>query len=94
MQDEPDFQTLAALWLARNPRSEELDETTRSAVVKRLAQALEARRASIGQIDHEADLVVNVDRGHFTAGERLPEDAVEQLTRFVQERIDQTTELQ
>lgn len=89
MEDLPDFRALAELWLARHPRSQELDESTRETIITRLATALKDRRNSTDRSLQDVGLVVNIDRESMSADKGLAEDAIEQLTRFLQERIEQ-----
>ncbi len=93
MEDLPDFRALAELWLARHPRSQELDESTRETIVARLATALENRRSSTNPSLQDVGLIVNIDRESMSADKGLAEDAIEQLTRFLQEKIDQDHEV-
>jgi len=64
MDETPDFEALARLWLGRDPRSENLPQDAREKIVARLAEALKKRRSST---DH--------------------------LTKFLQERIDNSEDL-
>lgn len=89
MNDEPNFRALAALWLARDPRAQDLDESTREAIVTRLAEALKRRRQGTDHSHQDVGLIVNIDRDQFESGKGLAEEAIEQLTRFLQERIEE-----
>ena len=86
--EEPDYQRLAELWLARDPRTEQMDSHSRAQAVARLATALKARRQSVKHSDQDVGLVVNVDRDSFVPGQGLSSDTLDQLTHFIQERID------
>lgn len=86
---EPDFKSLAEAWVANDPRMNELDGDRREAMVGRLAEALSRRRNLREAEEKDIGLVVNVDRDHFRPGGGLSEDALQKLTEFVQERIDE-----
>jgi hypothetical protein len=88
---EPDFKALAEAWVANDPRMQDLDPERREALVGRLAEALSRRRKYEKPEDEEIGLVVNVDRDHFRTDRGLSETAMRQLTKLVQERIDQET---
>jgi hypothetical protein len=88
MDETPDFQALAQLWLARDPRAEALPPEAREKIVARLAQALKQRRQKTNHSHQDVGLVVNVDRDNIIPGKGLAEEAIEQLTKFLQERID------
>ena len=51
MNDEPNFEALAELWLARDPRSQNLTPEAKAKIVSRLASALRKKREST---DHPA----------------------------------------
>lgn len=89
MDDTPDFEALAHLWLSRDPRAAELDEDAQAKIVARLAKALKARR---DQTDHSAQdvgLIVNVDRDNIIPGKGLADSALDQLTNILKERIEE-----
>lgn len=88
MEELPDFRALAALWLARDPRSAGLDEEAKTKIVARLARALENRRSSTDHSLQDVGLIVNIGRDSLTADQGLAEDALDQLTQFLQERIE------
>jgi hypothetical protein len=88
MDEQPDFQALAKLWLARDPRAQEMDDESRAKIVSRLAEALKRRRQATNHSEQDVGLVVNVDRDSILPGKGLAEEAIEQLTKFLQERID------
>lgn len=89
MEDLPDFHALAELWLARHPRSQDLDSNTRASIVARMAAALENRRNSNDGSEEEIGLIVNIDRDSMSTENGLAEEAIDKLTQFLQERIDQ-----
>lgn len=92
MDQEPNFEALAELWLARDPRAESLPAEARAKIVSRLAEALKQRRQSTDHASQDVGLVVNIDRDNIVPGKGLAEEAIEQLTRFLQERIDENDE--
>ena len=92
MEDTPDFQALAKLWLSRDPRSQQMNEEAKAKAVERLAKALEAKRQATDHAEQDVGLVVNIDRDNIVPGKGLAEDAIEQLTQFLKERIDQENE--
>ena len=87
-EEAPDYERLAELWLARDPRTEEMDATSRAQAVKRLATALEKRRSSVKHSDHDVGLVVNVSRDDIIPGQGLSSEALDQLSQIIQKRID------
>ena len=93
MDETPDFEALARLWLGRDPRSENLPQDAREKIVARLAEALKKRRSSTDHAAQDVGLVVNIDRESIVPGKGLAEDAIEQLTEFLQERIDNSEDL-
>ena len=88
----PDFEALAALWLDRDPRSQNLSPEEREKAVLRLAEALRQRRDSTKHSDQDVGLVVNVARDEIEEGKGLSKAALEQLSRIVQERIEEDPE--
>ncbi len=86
---EPDFKALAEAWAANDPRLNELEGDRREAMIGRLAEALSRRRNLQAAEERDIGLVVNIDRDHFRPEGGLSEAALEQLTEFVQERIDE-----
>lgn len=87
-ENEPNFQALARLWLARDPRSQVMGEEERERVVQRLAEALKRRRETTDHSKQDVGLVVNVDRDHLVPGKGLSDEAFEQLLGFLKERIE------
>ena len=87
-QNEPDFEALASLWLARNPRSSIMSDEDKARAVERLAQALRKRRQSTDHAKQDVGLVVNVDREHLVPGKGLSDEAFDQLLGFLKERIE------
>lgn len=92
MDETPNFRALAELWLARDPRSEALPPEAREQIISKLAKALERRRKGVNHQHQDVGLVVNIDRDNIVPGKGLAEEAIEQLTRFLQERIDHQDE--
>lgn len=86
---EPDFKALAEAWISNDSRIDDVDGSRRELLVGRIAEALSRRRKYEEAQEQELGLVVNVDRDHFSTSHGLSEAALEQLTDFVQERIDQ-----
>ncbi len=89
MEEQPDFLSLAELWLSRDPRSQDLDEDSRSRAISRLAEALRSRREGTHHPDQDVGLIVNVPRESLIPGKGLDEDALDQLSQYIQERIDE-----
>lgn len=83
---EPDFKTLAEAWVANDQRLAQVDVERREALVGRLAEALARRRGFQKQEQTSQALIVEVDRDQLQTG--LSPKALDQLTEFVQQRID------
>ncbi|MGI5843518.1 MAG: hypothetical protein ACOX9B_04985 [Candidatus Xenobium sp.] len=84
-----DFEALARAWVEGSPRSRELvrsDPERADRLVLRLARALEERRRqeSAG-LDERGDLVIQVDRSRFVPGVGLDEEALDEVTRYIEE---------
>jgi hypothetical protein len=91
-ENEPNFEALARLWLARDPRSHLMSEEDKERAVVRLAQALQKRRQSTDHSKQDVGLVVNVDRDHLVPGKGLTDEAFDQLLGFLKERIENPDE--
>ena len=87
-ENEPDFEALARLWLARDPRSQIMSGEEKERAVSRLAEALRKRRQSTDHAKQDVGLVVNVDRDHIVPGKGLTDEAFDQLLGFLKERIE------
>lgn len=88
MEEEPNFEALAKLWLARDPRAANMPPEAQAQIVARLADALKKRRQKTDHKNQEVGLVVNIDRDNIIPGKGLAEEAIEQLTQFLRERIE------
>lgn len=85
---EPDFKALAEAWVANDPRMQGVDGDRKEALIGRIAEALSRRRGYQKEEAADVGLIVNVDRDHFRPGQGLSSAALDKLTEFVQERID------
>ena len=88
MEEEPNFEALAKLWLARDPRAANMPPEAQAKIVARLAEALKQRREKTDHKKQDVGLVVNIDRDNLIPGKGLAEEAIEQLTQFLKERIE------
>lgn len=86
---EPDFDALAEAWVDGDSRTADLDPERRAKLVARMSAALESRWGRRQEEEAEIGLVVNVDRTLLSPENPDAQDTLDQLTAFVQERLDQ-----
>ncbi len=86
---EPDFKALAEAWVDGDPRTAELDPERRAKLVARMSQALEQRWGRRQEEEADIGLVVNVERSLLSPENPEAGDTLDQLTAFVQERLEQ-----
>jgi|ADurb_H2B_02_Slu_FD_contig_31_3430_length_442_multi_2_in_0_out_0_1 hypothetical protein len=91
-----DFEALARAWVEGDPRSRELarsDPERAARLVLRLARALQERRQQeSADLTERGDLVIQVDRSRFVPGVGLDEEALDEVTRYIEEVARENTD--